>query len=338
MVLARRRYAHPMPLRSPTVVEAFRVRGGAGWLYGQIVRPRRSTGPLPCVVMIPGGVGAGRTMVLRATARGLAARGVVVAGFNARGRSSGKLRDRRSAGHLDFCGHGDQDDLADVIRHLAAQPSVDATRLGIYACSFGLVAAAGALARHPALPVGWLVDEEGPSDACAAMLCAWRLADGGAPLPSAGRTGPAPVVSPDTGRPDPAKALELFGHACGPHGGSTADRAWWREREAVRFLPAFRGRYLRLQAAWDHVQPPHGHDQQEIFDQPPAWWPAKHARDLVNAALDGGTPWVRVNLPAQGNAVNARCSHDQRPVLLPGRMEDHPEAWVEAVRELLGSA
>ncbi len=326
-----------MPLRSPTLVEAFRVRGGAGWLHGQCVRPRQQSGPLPCVVMIPGGLGAGRTMVLRATARTLAARGVVVAGFNARGRSSGKLRDRRSAGREDLCGPGDQDDLAAVIRHLAEWPSVDAARLGIYACSFGLVAAAGALARHPDLPVAWLVDEEGPSDACAAMLCAWRLADGGAPLPSTGRASPAPVVRPDTGRPDPAKALELFGHACGPHGGSAHDAAWWAEREAVRFLPAFRGRYLRLQATWDHVQPPHGEAQSPLFERPPTWWPAKHACDLVNAAVDGGVPWVRVNLLAQGNAVNARYGPGQRPTLLPGRMEDHPRAWVEAVFECIGA-
>ncbi len=79
-----------MPIRSPTVVEAFRVRGAEGWLHGQRVRPRREAGPLPCVVMIPGGIGAGRTMVLRATARELAERGVLVAGFNARGRTSGR--------------------------------------------------------------------------------------------------------------------------------------------------------------------------------------------------------------------------------------------------------
>jgi dienelactone hydrolase len=328
-----------MPIRSSTVVETFRVRGGAGWLYGQLVRPRHARDPLPCVVMIPGGIGAGRTMVLRATARDLAAQGVVVAGFNARGRTSGKLRDRRSAGRNDFCGRGDQDDLAAVIRHLAGRPGVDPARLGIYACSFGLVAAAGCLAHHPDLPVAWLVDEEGPSDACAAMLCAWRLAPtGGAPLPSHGRAAPAPVVSPDTGRPDPAKALELFGHACGPHGGSPADRAWWAEREAIRFLPEFRGRYLRLQAEHDHVQPPYGQAQRALFERAPAWWPAKHACDLVNAALDGGVPWVQVNLSAHGNEPNARYGAEHRPVLLEGAMSDHPDAWAQAVRELFQRA
>ncbi len=325
-----------MPLRSPITIESFRVRGGAGWLYGQRVRPRGVRAGLPAVVMIPGGVGAGRTMVLRATARELAERGVVVVGFNARGRSSGKLRDRRSAGRNDFNGPRDQDDLAAVIRDVLADPHVDPQRLGIYACSFGLVAAAGCIARHPDLPVRWLVDEEGPSDACAAMLCAWRLAGAALlPSPDVGRSAPAPVVAPDTGRPDPAKALELFGHSCGLHGGSPTDQAWWRVREAFRCLPTFRGRYLRLQAARDHVQPPHGSEQEPIFDQPPAWWPAKHACDLVNAALDGGVPWVRMNLAAQGNGVNARYGAEHRPVLLPGAMGDHPRAWIESCWELI---
>ncbi len=325
-----------MPLRSPTVLESFRLRGGAGWLHGQLVRPRRVYGTLPCVILIPGGIRAGRTMVLRSAARELAERGMVVVGFNARGRSSGKLRDRRSEGRQDFNGPGDQDDLAEVIRHVAALPTVDADRLGIYACSFGLVAATGAIARHPELPVRWLVDEEGPSDACAAMLCAWRLIAGDGPLPTVEGAPPSPVASPDTGRPDPAKALELFGHACGPHGDAETDQAWWSPREAIRSLPAFRGRYLRLQAAWDHVQPPHGDAQEPIFDQPPHWWPGKHACDLVNAAIEGGVPWVRVNLGDQGNGVNERYGPEVRPTLLPGRMTDHPRAWADAVRELVG--
>jgi len=328
-----------MTLRSKTVVDAFRVHGAGGvHLHGQRVMPRRHEGPLPCVVLIPGGIGAGRTMVLRARARQLAERGVVVAGFNARGRSSGKLRDRRSGGQQDFNGPTDQDDLAAVIRHLIGLPEVDPQRLGIYACSFGLVAAAGCIARHPELPVRWLVDEEGPSDACAAMLCAWRLADSADPLPPSGRAAPAPVIAPDTGRPDPAKALELFGHGCGPHGGTASDIAWWQARDALRLLPAFRGRYLRLQAEYDHVQPPHGPDQKAMFERPPVWWQAKHASDLVNAALEGGVPWVRVNLEAQGNGVNQRYDAQRRPVLLPGGMTDHPEAWIEAVWELVGSS
>ncbi len=324
-----------MPIRPPTVIEPFRTLGAGGHpLHGQWVRPRRLKGPQPAAILIPGGLGAGRTMVLRRSARDLAERGMVVVGFNARGRSSGKLRDRRSGGQQDFNGPGDQDDLAAIIRHVAGLPFVDAGRLGVYACSFGLVAAAGCIARHPDLSVRWLVDEEGPGDACAAMLCAWRLAPAGTPLPHAGRSAPAPVAAPDTGRPDPAKALDLFGHGCGSHGGSSQDVAWWAQREAIRFLPAFRGRYLRLQAEWDHVQPPHGLGQRGAFEQPPAWWQAKHASDLVNAAIDGGVPWVRVNLPAQGNGVNARFGEQQRPVLLPGSMADHPEAWAEAVWEL----
>ncbi len=303
-------------------------------LYGQLVRSRVPRGTrLPAVVLVPGGIGAGRTMVQRVAAKELAAGGMVVVGFNAQGRSSGKLLDRRSQGRNDFNGIEDQDGLAAVIRRVLSHPAVDPDRLGIYACSFGLVAAAGCLARHPDLPVRWLVDEEGPSDACAAMLCAWRLVEG--PLAPSVKAAPSPVARPDSGRPDPSKALELFGHGCGLHGGTEADARWWREREAIRFLPSFRGRYLRLQAERDHVQPPHGPEQAALFHQPPRWWQAKHACDLVNAAIDGGVPWVRVNLPDQGNGVNETYDAERLPRLLSGGMNDHPRAWVRAVRELV---
>jgi hypothetical protein len=49
--------------------------------------------------------------------------------------------------------------------------------------------------------------------------------------------------------------------------------------------------------------------------------------------MTGGVPWVRVNLPEQGNAVNATYDADHPPVFLPGRLADKPWA-VRAVLEM----
>jgi hypothetical protein len=87
---------------------------------------------------------------------------------------------------------------------------------------------------------------------------------------------------------------------------------WWYEREAINFIGQFVGYYLRLQATWDHAQPPENIPQIASYDHPegwpnggPSWWHNKHTIDIVNTAVAGGVPWVRVNLPGQGNLVNA---------------------------------
>ncbi len=289
--------------RAATITSRLDVSAPSGArLHGLLLRPRHVAEPLPAVIMVPGGVGAGRTMVQRPGAQRLAREGWVLASFNAEGRSSGKLGDRRSGGTCDFNGHRDQDGLAQVVRAVAALPAVDASRLGIYALSFGLVAAAGCLARHPDLPVAWLLDQEGPSDCCASMLCAWRQGE----------------------EDRSVKARELFGHRCPKHGGGPADAAFWAQRDALACLTGFRGRYLRLQAERDHVQPP--------------WFAGQHAVDLVNAAVAGGVPWVRVNLAAQGNPLNRIFPPQQPPTWIPGSMAAHPELWVQAALDLASTA
>jgi hypothetical protein len=45
---------------------------------------------------------------------------------------------------------------------------------------------------------------------------------------------------------------------------------------------------------------------------------------MVNAAVNGGVPWVRVNLPEQGNQVNVKYDVDHRPAYLPGMLKDKP--------------
>lgn len=56
------------------------------------------------------------------------------------------------------------------------------------------------------------------------------------------------------------------------------DNAWWSEREAVNFIGSVRVPYQRVQSQTDHVQPNNN-----------------HAIDIVNAAVAGGLPWVRLN-------------------------------------------
>ncbi|MBI4731912.1 MAG: hypothetical protein HY781_07280 [Chloroflexi bacterium] len=56
------------------------------------------------------------------------------------------------------------------------------------------------------------------------------------------------------------------------------DNAWWSEREAVSFIGAVDVPYQRIQSEEDHVQPNNN-----------------HAIDIVNAAVAGGVPWVRLN-------------------------------------------
>ncbi|MBL6974771.1 MAG: hypothetical protein ISR64_03475 [Deltaproteobacteria bacterium] len=114
---------------------------------------------------------------------------------------------------------------------------------------------------------------------------------------------------------------------------SPPNQEWWSEREAIRFIGQFRGRYLRLQATWDHNQPPDGAEDIEKFNHPagwpgggPAWYHNKHTNDMVNAAVHGGVPWVRVNLAEHENDVNPAYDAGDSPAYLPGQLSDAPWA------------
>jgi len=56
------------------------------------------------------------------------------------------------------------------------------------------------------------------------------------------------------------------------------DDSWWSEREAIEFIGSVRVPYQRVQSQSDHVQPNNN-----------------HAIDIVNAAVAGDAPWVRLN-------------------------------------------
>ncbi|MBN2556363.1 MAG: hypothetical protein JXA97_10535 [Anaerolineales bacterium] len=193
------------------------------------------------VVIVPGGTGCGGNFLDAGamSANVLLDAGINVVLFDPDGRCL-------SAGGEDQDGFIHQDGLAAVIRYAAGHPGIDPSRLGIVSISFGITMAAGALARHPDLPVEFLIDYEGPA------------------------------TRDDTGGCDAA----LTGHlrdqvACD-------DEVFWREREALTFMPAVRVPYQRIQTETDHAQPDN-----------------RHALQMVTAAVNGASPWVRLNdLPA----------------------------------------
>ncbi|MEW5867925.1 MAG: CocE/NonD family hydrolase [Chloroflexota bacterium] len=59
---------------------------------------------------------------------------------------------------------------------------------------------------------------------------------------------------------------------------SCSDDAAWSQREAITFISQIRIPYQRLQSEKDHMQPDN-----------------LHAVNIINAAVQGGVPWVRLN-------------------------------------------
>jgi len=309
-----------------TVVEAFGVAGPTGnEIYGQIRRPDPGLYPgqaFPAVILVQGGINAGRMEVHTQEARALAREGMVVVGFNAEGRVDPRaVEDLRSEGDEDFNGFRHQEGLARIVEYVAGLAYVFPDRIGLKSQSYGITMAAGCVARHPELPVQYLVDCEGPPDSF--VTC----------------HGPR-FLAGDFQKYDIVQST--FGRLAVWQDDSQENEDWWAEREAIRFIGAFRGAYLRLQATWDHAQPPESEAEIVTYHHPtgwpgggPAWWHNKHATDMVNAAVAGGVPWVRVNLPTQGNAVNAVYDVNTPPTCLPGRLADEPWA-VRAVLEMAG--
>ncbi len=81
---------------------------------------------------------------------------------------------------------------------------------------------------------------------------------------------------------------------------SCHDDAAWAEREALTFISQIHVPYQRVQMANDHVQPD-----------------VSHAVHLVNAAVEGLSPWVRLN----DYAPNKTYDPDNPPEMFPNRSE-----------------
>jgi len=309
-----------------TIIEPIEVLGPTGnRIYGQIRRPDPTLYPdmaFPAVILVPGGINPGRMEVHGADARALSEEGMCVVSFNAEGRIDTLAPDDlRSEGVEDFNGFHHQDGLANLIEYIAGLDFVNVDNIGLKSQSYGITMAAGCLGRHPDLPVKYLVDGEGP------------------PFSFVTCHGPRYLAG------DMQKyttVLDIFGREATWQDSTQPNLNWWYEREAINFIGQFRGAYLRLQATWDHAQPPESPAEMATYHHPggwpgggPAWYQNKHTSDIVNAAVAGGVPWVRVNLPPQGNAVNATYDADNPPTYLPGRLADQPWA-VRAILEMAG--
>jgi len=309
-----------------TVFVAFELLGPTGnRIYGQIRRPDPALYPnlsFPAVVLVPGGINPGRMEVHGQEARALAEAGMVVVAFNAEGRVDTRApEDLRSEGEEDFNGFRHQDGLAKIVEYVMGLTYVVAENVGLRSQSYGITAAAGCAGRHPELAIKYIVDGEGPPNSF--VTC----------------HGPR-YLAGDLQKYTTVK--RIFGREATWQDSSPENLDWWAEREAIDFIGDFRGEYLRLQATWDHAQPPENQADIPTYHHPegwpgggPAWWHNKHTTDIVNAAVAGGVPWVRVNLPPQGNAVTATYNADHPPVYLPGKLADQPWA-VRAVLEMAG--
>jgi dienelactone hydrolase len=177
-------------------------------LYVHITTPTVGKGPYPVLVLVPGGVGDSNDMLSNGIPPRLADSGFVVVVFDPDGRS-------QSEGVEDYNGHIQQDGLAAVIRFTADHPDVDAAQFGLFSFSYGVTMAAGALARHPDLPVIFFIDWEGPVDRYdTTVRC--------------------------------SNSIRIDFSSC-------ADDSFWTVRDALTFISDVRVPYLRLQSEVDHV-------------------------------------------------------------------------------------
>ena len=93
------------------------------------------------------------------------------------------------------------------------------------------------------------------------------------------------------------------------------DESFWREREAVTWIARVEVPYQRLQTARDHVQPDVG-----------------HAIAMVDAAMGGVAPWVRLNRLAPNRTFDA----SRPPAMLPDSWDRRRDREIAGfARELL---
>ncbi len=303
-----------------TIIEEFEVVALSGaTLYGLLRRPDPDQYPdlsFAAVIKVAGGINPGRLEARGSEARTLAEAGMVVVCFNAEGRADASPEDSLSEGTEDYNGYRNQDGLGAIIEFVHALPYVIGDNIGLRTSSYGITMAAGCLGRYPALPVKYLVDDEGPPNSFVTVHEPYAL--------DADSTNDKHVLVHDI----------LGGHYSTTRDSSQINRSFWEEREADRFIGGFRGRYVRLQGVYDHAQPPADASEAATFDLPPLWWQGRHTAIMANAAVAGGVPWVRVNLPEQGNAVGATYEYGEMPVLIPGTVAEGPFWAARAVIEM----
>ncbi|MEW5720230.1 MAG: hypothetical protein AB1817_16525, partial [Chloroflexota bacterium] len=310
----------PQDSKTPytTIIEPFDLAAPSGnRIFGLIRRPDPAIYRdvcFPAVVLVPGGINPGRLSAHGQDARALAEAGMVVLTFNAEGRVDKSPEDIASQGSEDYNGFRHQDGLCALVAYAMKLAYVIPDNVGIATQSYGITMGAGCAGRHPEIAIKYLVDGEGPPNSF--VTC----------------HEPAALDTDPTN--DKHEVIRgILGHYSASRDPSPGNLAFWAEREAINFIGKFRGKYLRLQAQWDHAQPPSSEIEVASFNLPPRWWHNKHTTDIVNAAVAGGVPWVRVNLADQRNPINATYTMERTPVYLPGKLADKP--WsVRAILEM----
>lgn len=103
---------------------------------------------------------------------------------------------------------------------------------------------------------------------------------------------------------------------CGPNNriqwADCSDEPFWSEREAVSFIRQIQVPYQRLQSEKDHVQPN-----------------VAHAVDMVNAAIEGGVPWVRLNDLPPDQTYNPQNPPEMLPEGMDGSLETLITSYAE---------
>lgn len=283
-------------------LESWVAGPGGARLYTRIVQPKAALYPgqrFPALVTVPGGTGDGAPMADSPSAKSLAAEGFVYVAFNLLGRGKGLPGNLKSEGQTDCNGFLDQDALKAVVEHVAALPNADASNVGVLTSSFGIAVGAGALGRYPDLPAAYLVDVEGPHDS--RVICFY----------------------------DAGHEVAVCGHESLATDPSAENEAFWAEREAVRHIGGYPGRYLRIQAEVDHAQEP-------LY--------FRHAIEMIDAAThadhggSGACLWTRMNGSDVGNPANTvydLADPSSYPTWLTGKVNpDHRGVEMEYVKEM----
>ena len=173
---------------------------------------------LPVLDLVPGGSGdsTGFLGPPRYTASNVANPGYLVVVINPQGRYKSECQEG-------YNGIIHQDGLADVIRFASCLQEAKDGRVGLVSFDFGVTMASGSLARHPDLPVAFLMGWEGPAD------------------------------RNDTGRCDENHTGHLQEVV------DCSDEALWEEHEALTFITRIEVPFQRLQSDTDHAQPDDDH-------------------------------------------------------------------------------
>jgi hypothetical protein len=284
------------------VIETWVMSPNNESLYVRIIQPDTNIYPgefFPAVIYVQGGINPGAMNV-----SGLAREGFIEVHWNAPGRVSQHPDDHRSSGEEDYNGFRGQDALKAITEYTMSLSNVVTDNVGVQTNSYGITMGAGCLARYPELGIKYLIDHEGPSSDFVTTKETWAL-------------------DADTSNDQHELIHSILNHYSTYRDSSDTNRIFWSERQALTFIGLINCYYLRVQAQWDHAQPPS--PDYPVFEYPPLWWAWKHTTDMADKAACGCSPWVLANHPILGNSLNARYNEQNQPAVYSGWMKDYPD-------------